>query len=328
MKAQRAWKWSDFERLTVLVVGDVMLDRYLYGSVERISPEAPVPVVQLAGRETRLGGAANVALNVKAMGATPLLCSVIGTDAASEEFLELMRQHELPTEGLLRHPGRPTTAKTRVMAGAQHLLRIDEEITHDLAFNDEQRLLDAALQLLERHAVQVVIFQDYNKGVLTRQVIERLLAEAGRRQIPTAVDPKDRNFWAFKGVSLFKPNLKEIRRQYPGAIQPADLASLQAAAAFIRARLGNYISLITLSDKGIFVEAGDGGCLIPTQPRIIADVSGAGDTVISVASLALALGIAPREMALLANLAGGQVCEKPGVAPLNRKLLEQEYDRM
>lgn len=328
MKTQRAWEWSDFERLTVLIIGDVMLDRYLYGSVERISPEAPVPVVQLTGRETRLGGAANVALNVKAMGATPLLCSVIGTDAAGEEFLELMRWHELPTEGILRHTDRPTTTKTRVMAGAQHLLRIDEEITNDLAPDDERQLLDAAFQLLERRVVQVIIFQDYNKGVLTRQTIERLLAEASRRQIPTAVDPKDRNFWAFKGASLFKPNLKEIRRQYPGVIQPADLASLQAAAGFIRARLGNHISLITLSDKGIFVEAGDGGCLIPTQPRVIADVSGAGDTVISVASLALALGIAPREMALLANLAGGQVCEKPGVAPLDRRLLAQEYDKM
>ncbi len=327
METQRAWKWSDFERLTALIIGDVMLDRYLYGTVERISPEAPVPVVQFTGRENRLGGAANVALNIKAMGATPLLCSVIGADAAGEEFLELMRQHELPTEGILQCPDRPTTAKTRVMAGAQHLLRIDEEITHDLAPDDEQQLLDTAFQLLERLAVQVIIFQDYNKGVLTRQVIERLLAEASRRQIPTAVDPKDRNFWAFKGVSLFKPNLKEIRRQYPGVIQPADLASLQAAAAFIRARLGNHISLITLSDKGIFVEAGDGGCLIPTQPRIIADVSGAGDTVISVASLALALGIAPREMALLANLAGGQVCEKPGVAPLDRRLLAHEYDK-
>ncbi len=319
--------WAGFDNLNALIVGDVMIDRYLKGTVERISPEAPVPVVLLAGRESRLGGAANVALNVQAMGAQARLCSVIGDDPAGDEFLELMKAHGLPTEGILKSAHRITTRKTRVMAGAQHLLRLDEETTEDLVREDEDSLMDKVRSMLDTAPVKVIIFQDYNKGVLTKRVIELVLKEAGARQIPTAVDPKEKNFWAYQGVSLFKPNLREIRRQYPGSVLP-EMDSLLAAAAYIRSQTGNRIALITLSEKGVFVEEEGRGVVLPTHARVIADVSGAGDTVISVAALGLALGLPATQLATLANLAGGQVCEKPGVVPVDRYLLQSAFQKL
>ncbi len=324
---RKALNWKDFEQLHALVVGDVMIDRYLAGAVERISPEAPVPVVQLSRRESRLGGAGNVGLNIQAMGATAHLCSAVGADAAGEEFFDLMRAGGLSAEGILMCPNRITTTKTRVMAGAQHLLRVDEETTDDLQAGDEARLLDAVRTILDSYPVRVIIFQDYNKGTLTPALIDAVLLEARRRSIPTAVDPKEKNFWAYRGVTLFKPNLKEIRSQYPGAIQP-DPESLAFASAYIRERLGNRISLITLSERGVFVEENGRGVLLPTHPRVIADVSGAGDTVVAVAALGLALGLPTEVLAALSNMAGGQVCEKPGVVSVDRIQLEEEYCRL
>ena len=316
--------WNDFNNIGALIIGDVMIDRYLTGSVDRISPEAPVPVVLLSGREERLGGAANVALNVQAMGATAYLCSVTGTYAAGEEFAALMEAQALDTEGMVRLPGRVTTVKTRVMSGAQHLLRIDEEETGDIDPAGEALLLQAVKRILDTKPVHVIIFQDYNKGVLTPAVIAAVLKEAQNRNIPTAVDPKEKNFWAYRGVCLFKPNLREIRNQYPGEVLP-EMESLRETADYIRRQLGNELTLITLSDKGMFVDGAGHSALLPTHPRVIADVSGAGDTVISVAALCLASGMDPEAMATLSNLAGGQVCEKPGVAPVDKATLEKEY---
>lgn len=315
--------WIDFNKLGVLIVGDVMIDRYLTGSVERISPEAPVPVVLLSGREDRLGGAANVALNVQAMGAAAYLCSVTGRDVAGDEFAGLMAARALDAEGIIRRPGRITTVKTRVMSGAQHLLRIDEEVAEDITPEEEKLLLRAVLNALDSRPVHVIIFQDYNKGVLTSGLIAGILREAQSRGIPTVVDPKEKNFWAYRGVQLFKPNLREIRRHYPGEVLP-EIESLQETAAYIREQLGNSLTLITLSEKGLFVDDAGKSELLPTQPRVIADVSGAGDTVISVAALCLALGVPPRAMAAIANLAGGQVCERPGVVSVDKTRLESE----
>lgn len=319
--------WSEFNKLNALVVGDVMIDRYLIGAADRLSPEAPVPVVQLQREESRLGGAANVALNIQAMGATPFLCTVTGEDAAGEEFLALMRTQGLETAYVLPSRQRTTTTKTRIMAGAQHLIRVDHEIVHDLTNEDEEALIVKFCSILENHPINVVVFQDYNKGVLTARVIEALIQETRRRGIPTAVDPKSKNFWMYRYVDLFKPNLKEIRMQYPGQIE-ANLDSLLVAAAYIREKIKNEYVMITLSEKGIFIEKDGKGLILPTQARKIADVSGAGDTVISVAALCLALKLPGISMAAIANLAGGQVCEKPGVAPLNREELEAAWQHL
>jgi rfaE bifunctional protein kinase chain/domain len=313
-----------FSQLNALVVGDVMLDRYLSGEVRRISPEAPVPVVQLAHSEDRLGGAANVALNLRALGATPYLCSAIGQDTDGGIFTELLPAHDLPSEGILPLASRITTVKTRVMAGAQHLLRIDREMVQPLSGEEESAFLDRFRHILESRAIHVVLLQDYNKGVLSASLIAAVLAEAQKRGIPSAVDPKDQHFWAYRGATLFKPNLKEIRAQLPQPIEP-ELKSLQSAAAQIHKKLGNSLSMITLSEHGVFISDDQQSLLLPTQVKQVADVSGAGDTVISVVSLAMALGVDLRTLAVLANLAGGQVCEKVGVVPVDKQRLLQDF---
>jgi D-glycero-beta-D-manno-heptose-7-phosphate kinase len=318
--------WQEFHKVKVLVIGDVMIDRYLQGQVDRISPEAPVPVVLLKHTEDRLGGAANVGLNVQALGASLSLCSCVGQDEGAEALMRLMQAHELSTEAILSVEGRKTTVKTRIMASAQQLLRVDDEMSSDLIPEHEQRLMGVISRQIEQDQYQVIILQDYNKGVLTPAIIRHVLGLATSKGIPVAVDPKDRNFWAYQGVTLFKPNLKEISRQYPEKID-GSISSLQAASRFIRQQLNNRYTMITLSDKGVFIDDEHDNYLQGTTPRTIADVSGAGDTVISVAAVGLALGIPARQLALLANLAGGQVCEKPGVVTVDKAILEQEYEQ-
>ncbi|MFN7117946.1 MAG: bifunctional heptose 7-phosphate kinase/heptose 1-phosphate adenyltransferase [Saprospiraceae bacterium] len=315
-----------FNKLNVLVVGDVMIDRYLSGKVERISPEAPVPVVHLQEQENRLGGAANVALNIKALGATPYLCSVIGKDRDAEIFLKLLPENGLSSKCILQSAERPTTVKTRILAGSQQLLRLDEETTQDLSEREAKQLIDCVQNMLEEREIHVILFQDYNKGVLTQQTIRTIMLEAIKRDIPTTVDPKFHNFWEYKHVTLFKPNLKEIRGQMTTPVQ-AELNSLKNTAHFVRSRLGNQYTLITLSEKGLFIDNRGESLILGTRPRQIADVSGAGDTVISVASLALALGLGDEEIAVLSNMAGGQVCEKLGVVPVDKGQLRVEYER-
>ena len=301
-----------------------MIDRYLTGSVDRISPEAPVPVVHLQHSDNRLGGAANVALNLKALGATPYLCSVYGTDDPGKIMEQLVPDAGLSMRGLMASGERITTTKTRILASSQQLLRVDQEHTHDLSKAEAAAFLDRVRHVLDTKPIQAILFQDYNKGVLSEQVIREVVLEAIKRDIPTVVDPKNRNFWAFKRVTLFKPNLKEIRAQSPVEVEP-QLDSLIRAAKFIHQKLENPITLITLSDKGLFITDQKEHHLIPTLPRAIADVCGAGDTVISVAALAVALGLGLEETAMLANLAGGQVCERVGVVPVDRDQLRQEY---
>ncbi len=316
-----------FNSLNVLIVGDVMIDRYLTGKVTRVSPEAPVPVVHLQDRENRLGGAANVALNIKALGATPYLCSVIGDDTAAKQFLRLLPKHELSTKGIIKSTERQTTVKTRVIASNQHLIRVDTEDSHDLSSEETKQYLDNIKSILDSTDIHVILFQDYNKGVLSLEVIRELILESLKRDIPTVVDPKHRNFLAYKHVSLFKPNLKEIRESAPFSIQP-ELGDLAKAARFLQEKLGNQYTMITLSELGIFIDDANKCSIIGTQARNIADVCGAGDTVISVAALGIALSLDIKEVAILANLAGGQVCEKVGVVPVDKKQLQEEYVRL
>jgi rfaE bifunctional protein kinase chain/domain len=315
--------FEGFQELQVLVVGDVMLDRYLYGNVTRISPEAPVPIVEWASEESRLGGAANVALNLKNLGAAPFLLGVVGQDLDGEHFFDLMPQAALQNQWLISCPERRTTVKTRVMAGNQQLLRLDKEQTDALPKASQLKLLQKFLEVLEQKPIHTIIIQDYDKGTLTPFLITEILAEAKKRGIPVAVDPKFRNFWAYKGVDLFKPNLKEVKDALKMAITPHE-ASLRHASQLIREKLGNKTTFITLSEHGSYIDDENQGLLLPTLPRNVADVCGAGDTVISIAALALALGLPNAEIALLANLAGGQVVEKSGVASVDPAQLKNE----
>jgi D-glycero-beta-D-manno-heptose-7-phosphate kinase len=322
--------FDQFKDLNVLIVGDVMIDHYLYGKVSRISPEAPVPIVELQRTEERLGGAANVALNIKALGATPYLYSVIGDNTEGDTFLELMEQQGLNTQGVLQSAERQTTVKTRIMAGTHQMLRLDSEIKADLNEKDRHELLRGIHSLLEKKKIHAIVLQDYNKGVLSLPVIQRMMLQATKRNIPCAVDPKKNNFFEYKNATLFKPNLKEIKDVLPFEIN-TNLESLQQATDYLRTQLSQQFTMITLSEKGLFLEENTEGVaskIHPTQSRNIADVSGAGDTVISIAALGLAAAFDKDTIALLSNLAGGQVCEMSGVVSVNREQLQREYDQM
>ena len=322
--------FEQFKDFNVLIVGDVMIDHYLYGKVSRISPEAPVPIVELQSTEERLGGAANVALNIKALGATPYLYSVIGDNTEGDTFLELMEQQGLNTQGILQSAERQTTVKTRIMAGTHQMLRLDSEIKTDLNDTDRHELLRSIHSLLEKKKIHAIILQDYNKGVLSLPVIQRMMLQATKRNIPCAVDPKKNNFFEYKNATLFKPNLKEIRAVLPFDISP-NLESLQHAADYLRTQLSHQFTMITLSEKGLFLEENTEGVTAKihlTQSRNIADVSGAGDTVISVAALGLAAAFDSDTIALLSNLAGGQVCESSGVVSVDRGKLQREFDNI
>jgi D-glycero-beta-D-manno-heptose-7-phosphate kinase len=311
-----------FNALKVLVIGDVMIDSYIWGKVDRISPEAPVPVIHVNRKENRPGGAANVARNVKSLGAEPLICSVIGNDLSGREFMDLLIQENIQTEGLVMSEARTTTVKQRVLSGSQHLLRIDAESDKPLG-SEERRAL---LQKISLHIpnADVVIFEDYDKGVIDEILINEVVKMATDRGIPMAVDPKKRNFSQYYNVTLFKPNLKEIREGLKLDADYLDNDQLIQAAGQLKKQLNVPLILVTLSERGIFISGPEKDTFFPAHIRSIADVSGAGDTVISTAALCLALGLHPSFMAFLSNLAGGLVCEHPGVVPVPKDQLLQE----
>ncbi|MCC6838892.1 MAG: D-glycero-beta-D-manno-heptose-7-phosphate kinase [Flavobacteriales bacterium] len=317
-----------FQRTTALVVGDVMLDAYLWGRVERISPEAPVPIVQVTRRSARLGGAANVALNLQALGAKAVVAGITGKDAAADTLKGLFLQQQLTAEGLFAVPGRPTTVKTRVISGSQHVVRVDEEEEHHLPADLQEAFLHHVIDLLRNTAPAVLIFEDYDKGALSPAVIGGLVAEAQRLGIPVSVDPKRRQFFDYREVDLFKPNLKELRDGLKVELPPGDLDLLRGAVRMLEARLANKASLITLSEHGIYAHRNTEETVLPAHRRNITDVSGAGDTVIAVASLCLALGLPLPLIAAWANLAGGLVCEHVGVVPVDPAALLAEAQRL
>lgn len=320
--------FEQFKRLNIMIVGDVMLDRYLAGQVNRISPEAPVPVVHLSTTNNRLGGAANVALNIAAFGATAYVCSVIGEDQNAIILKNLLAERKINTTGIVQTTTRPTTIKTRILARHQQLLRFDEEVTHDITPKEEAQLIKKFIRILETTRIDAIIFQDYNKGVLTPNLIKELIQYAQNYKIPTIVDPKKNNFFAFKNTTLFKPNLKEVIEGTGLQVDPISKASLRNCAKLLRAKMGIPYILITLSENGIYIDTESDGQIIPTEPRNIADVCGAGDTVISTTALGVAANMAIQEAALLANLAGGIVCESVGVVPIDIKRLQAEYLRL
>jgi rfaE bifunctional protein kinase chain/domain len=316
--------FKSFNKLNVLIIGDVMIDAYMWGNVHRISPEAPVPIVSVTKKENRLGGAANVALNIQAMGATPILCSVIGNDEGSKTFAELLKKQKLSAKGILKSKKRITTIKTRIIGANHQMLRVDEEIENNLAPDETQLLINKIKELITAQKTDVIIFEDYDKGCITPELIKAVVDVAKQKKIPVVVDPKKKNFMHYKGVSLFKPNLKELREGLKLDHSPEGLKELQKVAAQFTKQQQIDTLLITLSEKGIFTYSTKNQSLIPAHVRNISDVSGAGDTVISVAALCLALNLAPDLTATLSNLAGGLVCEKVGVVSIDKDQLLEE----
>ncbi len=308
---------ESFQGAKVLIVGDVMIDAYLSGTVSRMSPEAPVPVVSIEEEVYRLGGAANVALNVMTLGAEPIICSVIG-DRKAERFLNLLRNRGFSEKGILISSERKTTQKTRVIDQGKHLLRVDEENIHDLSKTEESQFLEIIKELISKEQIDVVVLQDYNKGVLTNKVINECISHCRARKIPTAVDPKLKRFLDYKGVTLFKPNLKEINEGLGLKVNGNNISDVKEAMEKLESRLENEISFVTLSENGVAIKSRSEFNHISAHQRNIVDVSGAGDTVISVASLCLARNAAVRDIAELSNLAGGLVCEKIGVVPIEK----------
>ena len=314
--------FKSFQKLKVLVIGDVMLDAYLYGDVDRISPEAPVPILNVKSRDQRLGGAANVALNIQSLGATPILCSVIGKDLSGNEFLDLMTSSGLSSEGIISSTRRRTTRKNRIISEGHHLLRVDEEEDFPLNEEDQVQLKRCVLRVM--HDCDVIIMEDYDKGCLDKTLIFQIIEEAQRIKIPIAVDPKKRNFLHFKGASLFKPNLKELNEGLKLQINPTKQNTIHEAIVLLDKQLGCANYLITLSEYGVFASKGSEFVDHPAHIRSIADVSGAGDTVISIAALGLALDLPLAVWSGLANLGGGIVCEYPGVIPIDSNQLLEE----
>ncbi len=314
--------------LKIAVVGDAMLDTYWWGKVERISPEAPVPVVAVSKREQRMGGAANVAMNLKALGTNVHLLSVIGDDKDGDQLLELASRDNIQTDFVVRSAERVTTNKIRIISRNQQMMRLDAEMEMDLTKEEEREFLTAFEKFISQIAPDAVILEDYNKGVFTPAVIEKIISICRRQGIVTSVDPKRKNFFAYKGVDIFKPNLKEVKEAFNILKDIYDKESLQHIHYLLNEKIQHNVSFITLSEKGVFFQSPQEGNIIPTHVRTIADVSGAGDTVIAIATAVYTVTKDVCLMAAVANIAGGLVCEEVGTAAVEREKLLAECKKL
>ncbi len=326
--------FNDFTKLKVAVVGDVMLDTYWWGKVDRISPEAPVPVVAVSRREQRIGGAGNVALNIASLGAAVSMLSVLGKDDDGAQLTKLLVENKINTQYLVQSEHRITTNKIRIISRNQHMMRLDAELPDDMMPGDEQALLQAFEIYIAVENPDIVILEDYNKGVLTENVIKKIIGLCKEYDILTAVDPKRKNFFAYEGVDIFKPNLKEVKEGLNILRDEINSSVLTEMHLLLQHKLKHGISLITLSEKGVFYaqhpvyQQENNGAIIPTHIRSIADVSGAGDTVIAIASLVFAATGDARLMAEMANIAGGLVCEEVGTVAIDKGRLMEECKKL
>lgn len=320
--------FEGFTTTKIGVVGDIMLDTYWWGGVDRISPEAPVPIVSLQRKETRVGGAANVALNLRALGAPTTVFAVIGNDLEGKDLKGLLETEGIDTSYIHTSASRVTTNKVRIMGRNQQMMRLDHENTHDINAAETKALLDHFYAYVEKEQPALIILEDYNKGVLTAEIIEAIIAYCNQKGIPTAVDPKQKNFLAYKDCTLFKPNLKEVKEGLKIEIPNIDLANMHQVHTALHAALNHSISFITLSEHGVYFAQEGKQQLISTHIRNIADVSGAGDTVIAVASLVYAYSKDIALAAEMANIAGGLVCELVGTAPIDKTLLANEVEKL
>lgn len=324
--------FDSFNDKRILIIGDVMLDLYLNGKVERISPEAPVPIVAVGNRFARLGGAANVAQNIKALGAEPVLCSIIGDDSKSHDFFDLLKEHDMPSNGIVRSKERRTTTKYRIIGNNAQMLRVDDEDTFNLTGDEYKALCDKIDSILYRERIDGIILQDYNKGVLTEELIRRVINAANEKNIPVGVDPKKNNFLAYENCTLFKPNLKELKEGVNLEFQTDTIEGILLGVNALQDKLNCRFVMNTLSERGVLIQETVNGSRshhhIPAHLRKIADVSGAGDTVLGVAMLCLVCNQDAYHIAAISNLAGGLVCEEIGAVPINKERLLKETEKI
>ena len=313
----------DFSNLRVLVIGDVMLDHYLFGQIHRISPEAPVPIVDIEYEESRLGGAANVALNLIGLGAKPTLMSVIGDDIGGKTIFSLLKKHHVHHDYIITSQSRTTAVKTRIFDDERQVVRFDSEDDSDLSAELENQMINDFNELIKTVKFHAIILQDYNKGVLTKKFIKHILLQSTKMNIPVSVDPKEYNFFEYQQIDLFKPNIKELAEALQMKIDPKSITSLRKAAEELKRKNRFDNLLLTLGAHGIFVYTKDGSSyIVPARPIKTADVSGAGDTVISIATLAYVKDYNFKRIAQISNAAAGKVCRKVGIAPITLKELK------
>jgi rfaE bifunctional protein kinase chain/domain len=304
----------------IIIVGDLMVDHYLWGDVTRISPEAPVPIINMASEQYRFGGAANVGFNILGLQAIPLLVGVVGEDRMGKLFLEMLKDNNLPTDGIVTVPDRPTTVKTRIIGNNQHIARVDQELTAPISLEVQEALFKSVVKHIDKSSGLVI--QDYNKGVIVPHLVNHLTELADRHGKIITVDPKFENFLSFKNVTVFKPNIKETEAALAVWIRnEEDL--IKASQALIE-KLNCDSVLITRGEQGMLLFEKDGtSTLISTKAREIADVSGAGDTVIATLTFALGGGANIKEAVTLSNYAAGLVCEEVGVVPVKLEKLKK-----
>jgi rfaE bifunctional protein kinase chain/domain len=310
--------FSEFSGKRVMVVGDLMIDEYLIGQVSRISPEAPVPVVEVEEESHRLGGAANVALNIASLGIEPVMVGIIGNDLAGDKLIQRFQKRKVKPDGVLKIDGRPTTVKTRIIGDSQHIARVDREQSTYLNTEEENQLIEKAMELVD--TVDAVILEDYNKGVLTENLILNIINRANDKGKIITVDPKFKNFLKYQNVTLFKPNIKETEEAL--AIKVSTDKDLMDAGKALIEKLKSKGVLITRGAQGMSLFEDDGNVThVESRVRKVADVSGAGDTVISTLTAALTAGSTLQESATIANYAAGIVCEYVGIVPVENEKL-------
>lgn len=320
--------FDSFSSIKVGVIGDVMLDNYMWGKVDRISPEAPVPIVALHHKEYRIGGAGNVALNCRSLGANVAILSVCGNDEESERLINLLEDEKIDTSYLLKSSDRITTSKTRIISRNQQMMRLDAELTDDLNSKDENALLEKVKAFIAAEKPAIIIFEDYNKGVLTEKLIQDVIAICQKAGVITTVDPKRKNFFSYKNADIFKPNLKEVKEGLNMLFEDVHESLLKNIHEELAAALNHKISFITLSEKGVYYQWENKAAIIPSHIRNVSDVSGAGDTVIAVASIVYAATQDVQLMAEIANIAGGLVCEEVGTVAINKEKLLKECENL
>jgi len=310
--------FQNFNNKRIFVIGDLMLDVYIWGKVGRISPEAPVPIVEVQEESYRFGGAANVGMNVKSLGGIPFLVGVIGYDKEGTVIDALMEENDLEKDGIFYDENRPTTVKTRIIAHSQHVVRVDKEDKKDISEEMENKILQFLQQ--RKNEIDGIILEDYNKGVLTKNLIKQVIDFANQNKILITVDPKFDNFFEYQNVTVFKPNRKETEDAL--GIKLDSEEKVFEAGRRLKEKLNPEYLLLTRGEKGMTLFSKNGDVhTIPTRARKVADVSGAGDTVIATITMALAAGAEIEEAATIANRAAGLVCEEVGVVPINRELL-------
>lgn len=316
--------FESFKDKKVLIIGDVMIDSYVFGSKKKIE-NVPSPVLKTSRSEKRLGGAANVALNIQSLGATPILCSVVGDDNNGRTFERLLHEQGMPNRGIIRSQNRITTNKLRILSGSQQLIRVDFEEVYPLIDLDRKALLNHTLDLIEE--IDLILFQDYDKGTIFRTVVEETIKIAEKNSIPIAVDPGSQNFDSYTAVSLFKPSILEMEKVIGSSIDERDEQVLKQALLEVDEKIGAGCYLISLDDGSIFFQSGDYSFKTPPFITGVSDMSGVGNAVLSLAGLCLAAGLDGEEIAALSSLTAGTVANYSGVVPIEKEQLLKQASK-